>query len=60
LDIEKNKTDIINALEAEIISRYFYQKGKIKLSLNRDNEVKEAISLLRNTSKIKGILEGKN
>jgi carboxyl-terminal processing protease len=60
LDIEKNKTDIINALEAEIISRYFYQKGKIKLSLNRDNEVKEAISLLRNTSKIKGILEEKN
>ena len=57
--IEKNKEEIMNAIELELISRYQYQSGKIKLALQKDKDVKEAISLLRNTRKMKEILDGK-
>jgi carboxyl-terminal processing protease len=57
--IEKNKEEIMNAIELELITRYQYQSGKIKLALQKDKEVKEAISLLRNTRKMKEILDGK-
>ena len=57
--IEKNKEEIINAIEIEIASRHNFQKGKIKMALKKDEEIKEAISLLRNKERTKGILEGK-
>jgi len=57
--IEKNKEEIMNAIELELITRYQYQSGKIKLALQKDKDVKEAISLLRNTRKMKEILDGK-
>jgi carboxyl-terminal processing protease len=57
--IEKNKVEIIDAIELEIISRSYYQRGKIKMTLQKDSEIKEAIALLQNPEKIKGILGGK-
>lgn len=57
--IEKNKEEIINAIEIEIASRHNFQKGKIKMALKKDEEIKEAITLLRNKERTKGILEGK-
>ncbi len=57
--IEKNKVEIIDAIELEIISRSYYQRGKIKMALKKDSEIKEAIALLQNPEKIKGILGGK-
>lgn len=57
--IQRNKEEIMDAIEVELISRYQFQSGKIRLSLKKDKEVKEAISLLKNPKKIKEILDGK-
>ena len=45
-DLQKYKTEIIDMIEKEIVSRYYYQKGKIQIGLRNDEEIKEAISLL--------------
>lgn len=46
-DLEKNKDDIKKILTAEIMSRYYYQKGRIRSGLNFDEEVKKAIEILQ-------------
>ena len=38
-DLQKSKEDIKEILTGEIMSRYFYQKGRIKAGLNFDIEV---------------------
>ena len=45
-DLEKNKDDIKQILTGEIMSRYYYQKGRIKAGLNFDTEVEKAINIL--------------
>ena len=42
-DLQKSKEDIKEILTGEIMSRYFYQKGRIKAGLNFDIEVEKAI-----------------
>ena len=46
-DLQKSKDDIKEILTGEIMSRYYYQKGRIKAGLNFDIEVKKAIEILR-------------
>jgi carboxyl-terminal processing protease len=46
-DLQKNKDDIKEILTGEILSRYYYQKGRIKAGLNFDIEVKKAIEILQ-------------
>lgn len=55
-DLVKFKTEIKEALEEEIISRYYYQNGRIEYDLMHDSEVKEGIKLLSDASKLKSIL----
>jgi len=57
-DIRKNKGEIVQLLEEEIISRYYYQQGRIAVALKNDGELAKAIELLRNTSGYVGILNG--
>jgi len=57
-DIKKNKQEITRLLEEEIISRYYYQQGRIAASLKYDSELIKAIELLKNTSRYAGILNG--
>ncbi len=56
-DLEKHKSEIEEMLRMEIVSRYYYQAGKIEASLVNDKEVKKAISILNNKKKYKSILE---
>jgi carboxyl-terminal processing protease len=58
-DLSTYKEDIIVEIEKEIISRYFYQKGKTKHKLRRDKEVDEAIAILKDKTKYKKILNSK-
>ena len=44
-DIVKFKDEIREALEGDIISRYYLQKGNIEHSFNHDVDVKEALRL---------------
>ncbi len=55
-DIDKNRSEIEEMLKIEIITRYYYQKGKVESSLVNDPEVKEAIKILSNSSMYSSIL----
>ena len=43
----------------EILSRYYFQSGKIIGALKSDPEIAEAIGLIHDTTKYAGILAGK-
>ena len=62
LDVQKDldifKTDIKGLLADEIVKRYHYQKGSIKLSLKDDKELLKAIEVLNDASEYNGILNG--
>ncbi len=57
-DLNKFKDEIKELLTSEIVSRYYYQKGRIVANLQFDNEVKEAIKVLRNSNLYNSILAG--
>jgi len=56
-DLTRYKEGIIKLIEKEIASRYYYQQGKIKIGLRNDDEIKEAITLLRDEAKYKSLLK---
>lgn len=57
-DLMEYKVALVDLLEKEIIGRYHYQTGKIKIGLRNDEEIKEAISVLKDQSRYKKILQG--
>lgn len=57
-DLAKFKDDIKEQLEAEILSRYYYQKAMKFVSFERDNEVKEALKLFKDMPRYQSILKG--
>ena len=56
-DLFKNKDQIKEILTEEIMSRYFYQKGRIRGSLLFDKEVKKAQEILKDQQQYISILE---
>ena len=59
-DIDKNRDEIEEMLKLEIISRYYYQKGKIESSLKTDPDIIEAVSILSDKAKYDSILKSEN
>lgn len=57
--LEKHREIITDMIEKEIISRFHYEKGRIKVGLRNDLEIKTAIELFRNPDRYKAILAGK-
>lgn len=57
-DLMKFKDEIKEILENEIISRYYYQKGRIISSLSKDPSISKAIEVLENRETYTGILNG--
>jgi len=55
-DLELFKDQIIDLLENEIISRYYYQNGRILHSFKDDSSLKKAIEILNNDTEYKKIL----
>ncbi len=53
------KDEITTLLAPEIISRYYYQKGRIQYELQNDNFTHKAIEILTNPSQYKNILSVK-
>ncbi|HPI09469.1 MAG TPA: S41 family peptidase [Catalimonadaceae bacterium] len=58
-DLEKNKDEIREVLEHEIVSRYYFEKGVKEAGFDDDPEVKEAIRVLNDTGLYQKILSGK-
>jgi carboxyl-terminal processing protease len=57
-DLITFKDDIKKIIEREIVTQYYYQKGKIQYGLSNDAEVKKAIDLFKDNAKFKSILAG--
>jgi len=55
-DLQKSKEDVKEILTGEIMSRYFYQRGRIKAGLNFDIEVEKAIEILKENTEYNKIL----
>ncbi len=45
-DLKEFRSEISELLEDEIVSRYYYQKGAIRASINDDNGIKKAVEEL--------------
>ncbi|MAT55977.1 MAG: carboxyl-terminal protease [Saprospirales bacterium] len=56
--LEAHKEIITDLIEKEIASRYQYEKGRIKLGLRNDIEIKKAIELFHNPAQYQAILKG--
>lgn len=57
-DLDRNKTEIKRFLSSEIITRYYYQKGRIELQLKKDEDVAKAIEILDDNKTYLSILDG--
>jgi carboxyl-terminal processing protease len=55
-DLEKFKAEITDLLENEIISRYYYQRGRAIHSFRDDDVLKKAIEILKDTKQYNTIL----
>ena len=55
-DLQTFKDEIIHLLSEEIVSRYDYQEGRIKASLNYDIQFDKALEILRNKGQYFSIL----
>jgi carboxyl-terminal processing protease len=58
-DIQKAKTEISELLSDEIVSRYYYQRGRIENSFAKDEELKKAVEILKNKGFYDDILAGR-
>jgi carboxyl-terminal processing protease len=55
-DLTLFKTEVKELLKAELLSRYYFSKGRVESMLKNDPDVKQAIALLQNPEKYKKIL----
>lgn len=55
-DLVKYKPEIKQFLEEEIVSRYYFQKGRLEATLKSDPDLKEAVAILNNQERYKSIL----
>jgi len=59
-DLIKFKEEIKSMLRSEIVTRYFYQKGRIKAMITEDPQIASAIEILKDQKTYKAILDGSN
>ena len=57
-DVQKNKEEILKLLEEEIVSRYYYQAGRIEAGFDYDREILKAVDLLNNSALYSSVLNG--
>jgi carboxyl-terminal processing protease len=56
-DLRTFEPEIKELLDEEIVSRYYYQKGKIKCSLRDDPQLDQAVAVLNEPEKYSAILQ---
>lgn len=57
-DLTTYKAEIKRMLESQIVSRYYYEKGKVLQAFQYDKELDAAKNLLNNSNKMLAILKG--
>jgi len=58
-DLINHRSSIKKYLEEEIVSRYYFQKGRVEFSLKKDEDIAEASNLFLEKNKIQSILTAK-
>ncbi len=58
-DLLRHHDQVKHMLENEIVSRYFYTRGRIAQGLQYDNELDRAMAILSNSKEYRSILSGK-
>jgi len=58
-DLELFKDDIKELLEEEIVSRYYYNAGRIANTMQKDNQIRTARNMLWESEKYAALLNGK-
>lgn len=56
-DLLKHKDNVKQMLENEIVSRYYFTRGRIANNLQHDTELDKAIAILRQIGEYKGLLK---
>jgi carboxyl-terminal processing protease len=49
-DIDKHRKEIEELIDEEIASRYYFQKGRIRIQMDRDDIIQKASDILKNSS----------
>jgi len=57
-DLLKHKEEIRELLREEIVSRYYYQKGRIIANIGQDKDIERAVEVLVQQSTYLAILNG--
>jgi carboxyl-terminal processing protease len=57
-DLLDNRSEIEMLIETEIVTRYYYQKGRIIATLEDDPELKRAFEVILNQEEYNNILKG--
>jgi carboxyl-terminal processing protease len=57
-DLYRFKEEIMELLENEIVSRYYFQKGRIENSFSYDEEIKKASEILNNSKLYSQVIKG--
>ena len=57
-DLQVHKDEIKQVLENEIISRYYYEKGRYQINFKYDTDLAEAIKTMQDKTQLDAILKG--
>ncbi len=57
-DLEKHKDQLKELLKLEIVTRYYYQKGKVAAGLKNDKDIAEALRIMGDQTLYTAILAG--
>ncbi|RYE24424.1 MAG: S41 family peptidase [Sphingobacteriales bacterium] len=58
-DVLKHEEEITRFLESEIVSRYYYLRGRIENSLKTDDELKKALIIIEQPTQYQALLQTK-
>lgn len=57
-DLDRFEDEISEVIEGEIVTRYYFQDGRIEANIKHDEEVAKAIEVLNNSEMYNAILQG--
>lgn len=58
-ELVRNRDRVLHEIEQDIVGRYYFQRGKVRKNLVNDTEIREAVKLLNEPERYRGILAGK-
>jgi carboxyl-terminal processing protease len=57
-DLQIHKDEIKQVLENEIVSRYYFEKGRYEINFKYDKELNEAVHVMQNKDQVASVLRG--